>query len=1250
MSSTTRTLKRLGVGLVSGAMLLATPYVGVTTAFAATPSGPGSVAIVSQTTNTGSTLNDGTNNTVKISATVDNVPGTGQLAVAGVRFYSQDTSTPTPGTPVLIGTDTTYPYSIEWAPAAGSYNEIAEAFASNGTVIDSDTKAVTIGGTLSSVHITSPTDGASIGQSGGFLVVSGTRSADLPAITVTARTRDNSNGALTAAGAGSTVIAGTPSPTTPNTWSTTVAVPACPAGAGTCDVIIDAVAVGSGVGNTSDEAVEALLYDQTVTTFTVTPSTASRAVNQPATYTVTATDQSGNPVAGLTVVVTDNSGTATETPASGTTGTDGTFKFVGQDSAAETTTYTVQSELNGASYQPGVDFSRTATLVTYNPTAASATITADPQKALYASQSEYTNSAGAAATDPSASNTPVVDICSTDQNGNALANNATPPANLIVTVTRSVTNPAATPATTTSTATVTPVQDTRTGKESCYVIPHAAAPTTAGTYGSDTFNAYYENNGTPGYQAGSSDVTAASLTLNFAMLDIQGVNNTQAQQGDATTVSFTVVGADGTPFAGRKIALSQSGGSFSATGQPTGTTYTSATSAVCTTDAAGRCSVVVSSPTTGTVTVTATDSITDATTKQIATGVTKSTAVSYRSQPVTLTEADNLYPFCCNPASLIIRPTGGNDYVWFNYAQPGDAVKLYYQLYDANGQPLRGVTTQVTLDHGFFTPNCVGDVYTGCTFTPAIADGNKVGNLKNLGSTITVTSDDNGIILVTEAIGRDTEFDNDGYAYVKTTISANGGTVDNGYNQSGNEVNSNFNEYWYGWSTDGDETGYNPYNGSSVELLSPDGSAAPSGYFSDFNSPVRFITHIKDQFGNLARTTWNCDTVDDVQIHVTGNAGVYSDSCGGGGTTKDTQDVGSFTNNVRVNYLYNNSTSKTGDPVTVTATWPANVTTFKGASPATTPQTYTVQQTKSNKTDSFSLNFYQVDLTALQYTFASTPGNTVPINTAVTTSVTVKDQKGNPVPGLCVDFIRSGPNDTAGNSQTGGTLTGCQVDTNAQGKAGTSYSSGTPGTATVTAIVKDDNGNELSRGVQNVEFTKGTPTQTGSPSFTLSVHSLLVGQCGTLTVNGPAGDVISVLAKGAPSTVFKKIATLSPGQHIRVCPSTNTIYQVSDASKLAPQQNMIVKAIQTLVVTRHGQGATFAGHVIPGVVGRSVVVYYYTAGEHVQYGGLGKVQPGGNFSFSGTVNRPGKLVHFFAQTYADQYNASGRSRLVDVQF
>ncbi|MCW2598789.1 MAG: hypothetical protein JWM02_618, partial [Frankiales bacterium] len=407
MSSTSRTLKRLGVGSVGVITLLATPYLGVAPALAAVPSGPATVQIVSQGSGTGSTLSDGANTSVKISANVT-VPDASNAAVAGVRFFSQVGA----AAPVLIGSDTTAPYSVEWSPAAGTYNEIAEAFSAASTVISTDqVTGVVVDATSPSVHISSPAEGATIGRSpgsaGGTIVVSGTRSADLPQLAVTASTRDNSDGSLAASGTSSNVPAGTVTvPAGSNAWSSIVDVPACPVGAGAagCDVVITATAA---LG--SDETTQASLYSQTLTTFVVAPTSATKPVNAPQTYVVTATDQNSKPVGGLTVIVTDNSATANETstgtdvaddagppvvPSSttGATGSDGTFTFVGKDTVAETATFTVKSALNGTTYVPGTDFQRTATLTTYAPTATTPSITLVPQKSLYAASSEYTGS------------------------------------------------------------------------------------------------------------------------------------------------------------------------------------------------------------------------------------------------------------------------------------------------------------------------------------------------------------------------------------------------------------------------------------------------------------------------------------------------------------------------------------------------------------------------------------------------------------------------------------------------------------------------------------------------------------------------------------------------------------------------------------------------------------------------------------------------------------------------------------------
>jgi hypothetical protein len=431
MSSTSRTLKRLGVATVGVSTLVATPILGMATAYAAAPT----ITITSQSTNSASTNNDGTDTTVKISANV--VAATApNAAVASVRF----SYTPLAGTPTVIGTDTTAPYSINWTPPAGggTFTLTADAFDSANTTPASATATkagVVVTNNASSVHFLTPAEGGQIGVFNGKIAVSGSRSADFPALSVTSQTRDNTTGVLSAAGAATVV----PATTGGASWSAVVASPTCAAVApATCDSVIT-VATTGGVNGNSDEVTQATQYAQTLTTapqFVVTPASANKPNNGTQDYVATLTDQNGKPVGGVkTTAGTSGPGTIVTSPTS--TDGKGTATYTGTAGAtAATTTYTFQTAIGGGAFVAGTDFSRTATLTSYAPVATSATLTATPAKSLYAAQTEYP---------------PVVEFCTVDQNGNGIT--ATGPQVVAATRTRTdsttVGTPTAVPAVTT---------------------------------------------------------------------------------------------------------------------------------------------------------------------------------------------------------------------------------------------------------------------------------------------------------------------------------------------------------------------------------------------------------------------------------------------------------------------------------------------------------------------------------------------------------------------------------------------------------------------------------------------------------------------------------------------------------------------------------------------------------------------------------------------------------------------------------
>jgi hypothetical protein len=1191
MSSTSQTLKRLGVGTVTVATVLAMPYVGVASALAAAPVAgtPATIAIASQAGGFASTRNDGTNVTVKISATVT-PPGTGSDAIAAVRFSA--TSAVVGSAPVVIGTDSTAPFSVEWAPTAGGvYTETAEALNAAGT---SATQPATVGD-LSSVHITSPVEGALIGSFGGKIIVSGTRSSDLPALAITASSRDNSNGALVAGATNNTVTQGAPAAGADQTWTASVAVPACAntVTAGDCDVVISAVA--SNIG-TSDEVTEAKLYAQTLTNYTLAPTSANQPVGAAVPFKVTATDQSGKPIAGAPVNVTTSHATAVPSAASGVTGTDGTFAFTVTDSVAETTTVTASSGNN-----PATDFTRTATLTTYTSTPTTLSFSVTPAKPVYATD-------GGGAADEYTNTVPTVDLCIVDQNSNGTPA-GTPPTNLVVTVTRNSTTggTAATPITTPATLTVDPA----TGKTNCYIVTHADSG--AVDFGSDTFNAYFESNGTPGAQAG--EAAATPLTTKFATLAITG-NNTQSQVATTVTVPFTVTGADGSVFANRKILLTTTG-TFPTT-QPTGTTYTSATSAVGITDANGVVKVSVSSNTVGGVTVTATDT-TDATRNQVSTGKSKTVTVDFRTASVALNAVQTVSNTVLSPSAS--PNTSGT-------ARPGDVRKVKYQLNDASPALLAGVSTTLTLDHGFFTPACGSSTYEQCTFDPAAAASAPAGNLKSLGKSMTVTSDNSGQFTVYIAVGRDAAFDTAGT--VNATVSATAG----GVTKTATPLT---------FSTDGlNNTGVDPINGAAVKFVARTATDKISGDVQLPNGSV-FVVRLTDQFGNLVKTA-HCSTV----IAVTGGGvvkNVPNNDC------NDTTADGSFLANGSNDDYYtlkSATTSTSGQSNTVTANWPAPVTTF--VAPVVAGGPFTTAASTSNKTDSFTVNLYQIDQTALTYTPVSTPGTTVPVNTAVTTSVTVKDQKGNPVQNLCVHFLRSGPGSQSGEGGANDIFGQCTLQTNAQGRAGYLYSSTTPGVATITYIVGDTSGNELSRGVTNETFTSGSPATT--TSISADVGTIFAGRMAFLTVHGTPNANYDVFAANRPSSTFViahqgKLDANGNSLAFEVHPLNNVVFTATVGS--ATSNNQINLAVHTLLnFSAHRKAGAnahtyvFSGQIYPA--NRSQAIFIKIGNTTL---GQATRSPGASgknwtFTYDGS-SKAGQRVVLYSATASDTQNANGHS-------
>jgi hypothetical protein len=766
-------------------------------------------------------------------------------------------------------------------------------------------------------------------------------------------------------------------------------------------------------------------------------------------------------------------------------------------------------------------------------------------------------------------------------------------------------------------------------------------------------------------------VAAKQITLHIASLHFNncaqtGPNTTdstptepenycysQQTAGAAVTQTVTYL-QDGQPKANvsLEIDLDTPNSATFAASQPTGSAFYSVDQVNCNTNAQGQCSFTYTDATAGD-------------TQEIYAYTVANTGLYPNS------EADEVVDFIASstPArieqinSVTLKPggTGGS-------RKPGVVQEVQYQLlandcevadgdFTCEGTPLANRAVALTVDHGFFTRNCSvngtgGNAdgtrsYAQCTFNPTPTAGSAAGNLASLGTTINVTTDADGYFYASLAIARDTGFDDDGEVFAAVSGVATGSpatlkATETGVGTEGQTCapqDDNVNDgcpIATRWTTDTP-----PLNGGTISFVGVHNdvvSGNPNNVPLDAgtNSERDFVVHLTDQFGNLTSDRFG--------------SGVDIDSDGVGGTNYDGSTVlGSFTD---PDFYYQVITADSADAglLTVTGTWQAPTTKFTTYTPRSgnTPAVAVIEKDTVEKTATVKFNYYD-QLVQPVVTFSTSPSNTVSKGTAVTVSATVKDQFGAPIEGQRVTFLVTGPNQSSCTPTNNTTFAPGYTPTNAQGQAGFVFSCNTAGQATVSIVVTDPSNNELGRGVQNVTFTDGTPPpNSDGPAFTINTGTIKIGQCATLRIT--AGGPADVLVKGQGAKAFTKLKTLPQGGAMAICPSTNSLYQVSNAEKLAPQQLLLVKAIQTLVVKRVGQSANFSGHVIPGVVGRRVDVFYYTIGEHVQYGGLGKVEPGGNFSFSGAVNRPGKVVYFFARTYKDAYNTSGQSPLVKVQF
>jgi protocatechuate 3,4-dioxygenase beta subunit len=405
--------------------------------------------------------------------------------------------------------------------------------------------------------------------------------------------------------------------------------------------------------------------------------------------------------------------------------------------------------------------------------------------------------------------------------------------------------------------------------------------------------------------------------------------------------------------------------------------------------------------------------------------------------------------------------------------------------------PVVGQQVTVTIDKGFFT--------TGTEKVPSVF-GADAGNLVNLGQSITLTTDADGKVTFRTAIERDAGFDDDGL--VKSTVTASAGTASD--------------------TEDVDFNSAAPLNGGTVEIaLSPESEQDGPTDPAMVGDRVFFDVFVTDQFGNL----------------VGGESVVITDN---------EEDTNIFTSPVASDFDDNGDfyvTASQAAQATITGTWSSDSYEYTNTTGTAAPAA------DEPRTGTADVEFYESVVTTT--TIESSPEGEVPVGTAVTETVTVLDQEGNPIQGVEVEFIRNGPGAGDGDANV-------VRFTNAQGKAFYTFIGTQEGVANITATVTSDDGIETLN--DSVVFVGEGP---GPVDERDPIKAFLSGQD-----NGPAKDKLTVKAPAKAAGAEVRLFKVVKGKRIQVG-NTKGLNAAGDATFIVKDTNggRLTKYVAVVVKT-----------------------------------------------------------------------------------
>lgn len=560
-------------------------------------------------------------------------------------------------------------------------------------------------------------------------------------------------------------------------------------------------------------------------------------------------------------------------------------------------------------------------------------------------------------------------------------------------------------------------------------FPDSAKATTINTTGGAlTLNGYVNRDGSnPGQDPVDLGLATSTIKRGESVADWEGPGTTDRQLGTTQTFTGSVKLADGTVLAGRtlNVAYAPAGNSSLASTQPEGTTRLSATSARVVTNAEGKFSVAVTDPATpatdengSVLTVTGVAGAVSAGKSGIGADAIDAVTINFKAE--------------ATPQGILL--SGGPTNLFGAGATPGRPVTFTVKVNNAAGVGLAGQQVTLKTDHGFFTTKADGTAPTAenqLVADPTPAQGGLYGEWKSAGETITLTTDTNGEAKATVAIERDAGFDDDGL--VTANITATSGTATNA-----NPITVQFSTIGANTVANDGAITTDALNPGSVEITPDEGQANLDLPEARVGQTVDFDVFAKDQFGNLTR-----DVV--VVSDDTGDAGF--DGEGGDGTVSV---LSQFTSSAAaVEAEAEDDTNQV-----ITASWTQQNNTYNDTAPATPGFQAGLAQATQTVTDSAdAIEWYQIDFATSTFTLTSDPEGEVPVGTAVTETIKVVDQKGNPVPGLTVEFIRQGPGEQDGDPNVART-------TNVNGEAFYSFTGTEAGVARISAVVTDGTQNQ----------------------------------------------------------------------------------------------------------------------------------------------------------------------------------------------